>query len=537
MAEYYVATTGSSGNPGTFASPWSLAHAVGGAGGIIQPGDTIWQRGGLYQQATPFVQSTSGAAGNLIKWRNYPGEFVEIQSTNTGDIDSLQVNGSYNHWLATVGQNEGIVLSRGWAENPRSSARGKPIWVKDVPQTGNKFSHIVCRDGDSGIYMGNAAGNDFRYGDIEFYGVITYNCGHGPALHHNYYLRHASPAGELAVHEGCMGFNSCNKGLQIYSQDGSAGLHGWRVSKYIQFNSGVIGDGTSLTDAIVVTDGNATAYIDDFSLLDFVGYHPSGVTGNRQALSFGNNDVTNRQAEVARGYLVGGNLGVRLGLFRTDGSASLNFHDNYENPRATVQTLENLEVGSMVNYSGWANNAWRRDPTATAWRHNSINKTFATWKTDTGLGGTDTTPAADPTVNKVFVFPLTKYNPYAHVCFFNWESSSSVNVDLSSLLNAGDGFEVYNVQDIFGAPVLSGTYAGVPVAFPTTGKTPPVPVGVLPRTAPTTAPFFDAFLVRRTSAAVIAPVVRGGGPAPSRVYVVDVPLEWLPKNWQKGRKG
>jgi hypothetical protein len=82
-----------------------------------------------------------------------------------------------------------------------------------------------------------------------------------------------------------------------------------------------------------------------------------------------------------------------------------------------------------------------------------------------------------------------------------------VNVDLSPILLPNDLYEVYNVQDLFGVPVLSGTYVGGTVAFPTTGKAPPATIGTSPRTAPTTAPFFDAFLVRKTGS---QPGVAGG---------------------------
>lgn len=547
MTDRYVAVGGGTG-AGTIGDPWSLAHALSGASGALQPSDTVWMRGGVYQQATAFVQSTVGTLGGgvddpngKIRWSNYPGELVEIESTNTGDVECLHANGSYNWWWATVGQNEGLVFRRSWAENPRNSARGSTVWVKDVPQNGNKFIHIVCRDGDAGFYMGNSAGNDFRYGNMELYGPITYNCGHGLMTQHNYYLRHSSPSGEILTVNGAIGFNSCSQGMQIYSQDPPDGLQGIRVTNCIQFNSGVLGDGSTTTSSFVFVSGVTTAFVKlkDFKALDLVGYHPAGVTGNRRPFSVGETHATdlNEDVEVARGYWVGGNLGVRQGVFRLDG-VSLNFHDNYYNPRAAVQVLQQEQAGSLTGYAGWETNEWRRDPTATAWMSGGTSRNKANWTTSTGLGGSDTTPSADPTVNKVFVFPLTKYNHYAHVCFFNWESSGTVAVNLASLLNVGDGYEVYNVQDLFGAPVLSDTYAGGTVDFPTTGKTPPTPVGVLPRSAPTTAPFFDTFLVRRTSIAAVAtaPTQGGGPPPPARVYILDMPPKWKPKMPRKSPK-
>ncbi|HEX6533097.1 MAG TPA: hypothetical protein VF041_00785, partial [Gemmatimonadaceae bacterium] len=43
---WFVSPTGTSGASGAATSPWSLAFALGGANGKIQPGDTVWLRGG-----------------------------------------------------------------------------------------------------------------------------------------------------------------------------------------------------------------------------------------------------------------------------------------------------------------------------------------------------------------------------------------------------------------------------------------------------------------------------------------------------------
>lgn len=47
-AEYFVAPDGRAENPGTEAAPWDIASALGG-GQPVEPGDTIWLRGGRYR--------------------------------------------------------------------------------------------------------------------------------------------------------------------------------------------------------------------------------------------------------------------------------------------------------------------------------------------------------------------------------------------------------------------------------------------------------------------------------------------------------
>ncbi len=48
-AGFYVAPTGTSSGDGSLSRPWDLATALAGAGGKVQPGDTIWMRGGTYK--------------------------------------------------------------------------------------------------------------------------------------------------------------------------------------------------------------------------------------------------------------------------------------------------------------------------------------------------------------------------------------------------------------------------------------------------------------------------------------------------------
>src|SRR3954470_13263697 len=46
---YFMSSSGSSSADGSMAHPWTLSAALAGASGRIQPGDTIWLRGGTYR--------------------------------------------------------------------------------------------------------------------------------------------------------------------------------------------------------------------------------------------------------------------------------------------------------------------------------------------------------------------------------------------------------------------------------------------------------------------------------------------------------
>jgi len=81
------------------------------------------------------------------------------------------------------------------------------------------------------------------------------------------------------------------------------------------------------------------------------------------------------------------------------------------------------------------------------------------------------------------------------VIIYNWSRQASVSVDLSSVLSVGRRYEVRNVQDLFGAPVASGTFGGGTLSFPMAGITPPTPIGLTSSPSPVTGPDFNVFLV------------------------------------------
>ncbi len=66
---YYVSTAGSDSNPGSEALPWrTIQHAAD----VVNAGDTVYVRGGTYQEAVTITRS--GTAGAFITFAAYPGE-------------------------------------------------------------------------------------------------------------------------------------------------------------------------------------------------------------------------------------------------------------------------------------------------------------------------------------------------------------------------------------------------------------------------------------------------------------------------------
>src|SRR4051794_30589689 len=69
---YYASPRGSTLGDGSIAHPWDLATAIAGGVGRVQPGDTIWLRGGTYRGS--FRSTVAGRIGAPVVIRQYAGE-------------------------------------------------------------------------------------------------------------------------------------------------------------------------------------------------------------------------------------------------------------------------------------------------------------------------------------------------------------------------------------------------------------------------------------------------------------------------------
>ena len=70
-ADYYVATDGNDGNPGTEAEPFAT---IGQAASVVSPGDLVYLRGGTYVENV--LLSTAGTDGSPITWETHPDDWA-----------------------------------------------------------------------------------------------------------------------------------------------------------------------------------------------------------------------------------------------------------------------------------------------------------------------------------------------------------------------------------------------------------------------------------------------------------------------------
>src|SRR5205823_5765117 len=219
-----------------------------------------------------------------------------------------------------------------------------------------------------------------------------------------------------------------------------------------------------------------------------------GADKNARAIRIGGGGATDGpdNFEFGNNYYVGGGSSAALTFFDNVTAGlqnTINVHDNFFKQADSKQVISISDTGALSYV--WKNNEWHHVSTS------GFNGTsWATFKTNTGLGGTDTQVDAAPSITKVFVQALNRYERgRGHVAFYNWANTSTVTVDLAPVLAFGDNFKVYDFRDLFN-PVMTGVYSGTTCQFPTTAVPDPIPNGGAVAVAPDlTTPFFNAFLV------------------------------------------
>ena len=87
----------------------------------------------------------------------------------------------------------------------------------------------------------------------------------------------------------------------------------------------------------------------------------------------------------------------------------------------------------------------------------------------------------------------------ANVVVYNWSRAASAAADLSSVLRAGDTYEVRNAQNFYAAPVARGTYGGGTISLPMTAVQAPPLIGRSGNTPTSTGTVFHAFVVIKTN--------------------------------------
>jgi hypothetical protein len=469
-AGYYVTPSGLSTNSGGSSSPWSLSYALGGAGGVIQPGDTVWLRGGTYSGS--YTSGLNGTSASPIVVRQYPGE----RATLSGN---LAVYGSYT-WF--------------WGFEVVSPSPGaSKVNGVQSRSTGAKYINLVVHDAAGvGITLYDDIGGTGAKPDQEAYGCISYNNGNAnaQAWDHGIYAQNVS--GYRSVRDNIV-FNNTGFGIQFYGTGNN--LHNDTADGNIIFNNGStstpgyaispadleIGGGQAATGAVITNNYIYRA-------------HP----GNGDAADIGYYFGPINQDLVFTGNYIYGLTEIRDWVTATiTGNTVYNVTSSYSLQGPGLVSAR----GNLSGYT-WSGNTWYGDAAVAAFGYGPAGQNpgsaynYALWLAATGLTNPGTF-AGSIAPNRVAVRPNAYEAGRANIVVYNWALQSTVSVDVSGVLQVGDRYVVQNVQDFYGTPVASGTYTGGALPLPMAGIAPPNPIG-RGQPGPTTGPTFNAFVLMQT---------------------------------------
>jgi hypothetical protein len=431
---YFAAPDGSPRGDGTKARPWDLATALaGGRGGARIEPGDTV----LLREGVyrgAFRSSVTGVAGAPVVVRQYPGERAVIDGAGQ-TASTLVVRGAHSVFW-------GFELTNSDTARATSTTRSlRPnVVVNNAPHT--KYINLVVHDGGVAFYTEPA------HADVEIAGCIIYNSGwQGPRRGHGHGLYLKSYTGPLLARDNVI-FNQYGYGVHAYTNKGTGRLVNITVEGNVAFNNGTLARQGPEPNILV---GGADYASGDIVRDNFTYFSPGLHAPN---LKIGYGTLQNGDVVVEGNYVVGGEPLIELGAW----SAARLSANTLIGSGSFIRLNFPVSVGHILRA-----NVEQRAPAAT----------------------------------KVVV----RHNPYeagrAHVVVYNWGEQRTISADMSQMLGAGERYEVRNVQDLFGAAIVSGRYSGGSITIPLEGVPPPAPVGRRSSPAPWTGPAFDVFLVTR----------------------------------------
>ncbi|MGH7559685.1 MAG: Ig-like domain-containing protein, partial [Gemmatimonadales bacterium] len=463
---WYASPTGSSSGAGTTSSPWSLTTALAGGNGKVQPGDTVWLRGGTYRGA--YTSTVAGTASAPVVIAQYPGERATLDGAGlTGD--QLIVKGQW-----TVFMDFEVMNSSPSRSTSTTSNNWRPNNVVNNASN-TKYINLIIHDGGVAFF------NYTTQRNVEVYGCILYNNGwQAPDRGHGHGLYVKSDVGPVVLRDNIL-FGQFGYGIHIYSNSGSGFLNNITLDGNVAFNNGTTSNNS--TSPNILYGGSATAT--GATVVNNLTYYSPGAGGAN--VRIGHGSTKNGSASVQGNYAVGGSPVLDLGYW-----SSATVSSNTLVGSSTVVALNDATTSGKQ----FSANTHRRDPSTSSWKYKGTSYNWTSWKSATALASSDQAMTGVPTATHV----VTRVNPHVkgrgYVAVYNWARQGSVSVSLSGILSVGDQYVVRNAQNPFGAPVASGTFGGGSVTLPLSGITPPAPIGWT-RSAPKTGPDFDVFVVQK----------------------------------------
>lgn len=471
--DFFVAPAGSALGSGALSAPYDLVTAL--LGGVGQPGDTFWLRGGDYKLGH-LDTMIHGAPGQPVTFRQVAGESAridgsfsvfnsigylvfrdfELYSSNTNRI-SLQTGVGFN--VTDISIIPGIFCSA-----PNVS-----------------FINLVVHDQSRhGIYTTDDATN------VLVYGCLLFNNGWvcpDNAEGHGLYIQ--GSVGDRTVADNIV-FNNSGAGLHVYENAPGKRLIGITLDGNVAFNAGAIQAVRPYRDWIVGVDAPAVS-ADDIVIENNMGYVAPGLSAFPE-FQIGR-DSTNGSVILQNNYMP---LGLLMNNWQTATVSGNLFAPSLTNYAVNLdQTLCSLNAE-------WDHNTYVCGTSGNQVLLDSIPYSFSDWQAATGFDPNSTFVIGALHGTRVVVRSNRYEMGRANIVVYNRDNLPTVNVDVSTVLPLGWSFDVLNAQDFRGAPILSGLYSGQPLQLPMTNLSvamPNVPLDGLFVAPPPTGPTFNVFVL------------------------------------------
>lgn len=477
MTSWYVAPAGTAGNAGTISSPWSLTFAGAGAGGLILPGDTVWMRGGIYNDpaaattnnAIMYHITVDGTAGNPVTFRGYPGELAVLsdhrgEAETARDLWLLYVSGEYVDARDFVTRCTYTVR-----EQTLESFMTRGGTIACVSPHGHLIN-VIGHDGLQGVFFGSGAANAHLIGGVFYnYGSKSPLQGSGHAVYTQ------SADGDTKEITDCV----------------FAGGYGYNLHAYTTLDANL--DGFTVTDCTSI-DGRILK-----NLSQSLTGNPTPGGGDQWGGSSGGGPITNlaidghfhdsglvvsdpndypdeirvRDSYFLAPHVAGAGITQLRGITNLrefSGNTVWRYNTADDPPVIDMQPANgtgNVTTLTPASPSDIDGNAYYlKDSAQRAIKNPAATfRTLAQWRADTGYDLTSTVDydgSGPPDLYDVVVNP--EETGRGTVRIFKAAATATMAVNLDTVLSTGQQFWLYDARNPLDGAFASGTYTtGTPV--------------------------------------------------------------------------
>jgi hypothetical protein len=452
---YYISPSPGPGGDGSLDRPWDLATGISSS--KVQPGDTVWLLGGKYgSQPALYSSKLQGGPDLPIVVRGYPGENAVING-------SLAIFSSYT-WF------------RDFEVTNTSGARtaGQPLLecIDTYPgSVGVKLINLVLHDCDQGIGFWEGAI------DAEAYGNIIYYVGQaGPQRGMGHAIYTQNQTGTKHIADNIM-FDAFDIGLQAYGSK-AAHVRNYELEGNIAFNNGALFGAHVDNVFFSVASG-----LDNIKLLSNYTYHTPSTGSGYSRLGW--ESGPGGSLVMRDNYWIGGEQALQVGNFQ---NVTANGNIFFSQRGLMILLQKNESVSGYL----WDDNTYCGSGLL---RLNGSNVGLKEWASKTGFDVHSKFVPDRPTGTWTFVRPNKYETGRAHIVVYNWDLRPTVAVDIAKALAPGRKFELRDVQDYHGEPVMTGIYRGGSIQIPMANKTVAEPIGHVPAPPVHTGAEFGTFVL------------------------------------------